>query len=75
MQCPLDQRSAARATAEWIAIRTAPRQIGYARIRPLPHQFPELAFAKSLRARGEEALYTTLSTTARCAPPSPPRHR
>ncbi|MDQ0470779.1 lytic transglycosylase domain-containing protein [Labrys wisconsinensis] len=48
---------AARATAEWIAIRTAPRQIGYARIARFLTSLPNWPSARSVRARGEEALY------------------
>src|SRR4051812_25085435 len=48
---------AARALAEWIAIRTAPRTIGFSRISRLLAAYPNWPSAPTLRRRAEEALY------------------
>lgn len=48
---------AARATADWIAIRTAPRQVGSRRILEFLGARPSWPGAVSLRNRAEEALY------------------
>ena len=46
-----------RALAEWIAIRTAPRNVGYDRITRFLETYPNWPSNQTLRRRAEEALY------------------
>jgi len=48
---------AAKAAAEWIAIRTAARQVGYRRISSFLSAYPNWPAAATVRRRAEEALY------------------
>ena len=48
---------AARALAEWIAIRTAPRTVGYPRIIRFLTAYPNWPSAPTIRRRAEEALF------------------
>lgn len=48
---------AARAAAEWIAIRTASRTVGFGRIMRFLAAYPNWPSAPTLRRRAEEALY------------------
>ena len=48
---------ASRAAAEWIAIRTASRQVGFQRISAFLRAYPSWPAAPGLRKRAEEALY------------------
>jgi soluble lytic murein transglycosylase len=48
---------AARALAEWIAIRTAPRQVGHSRIMRFLAKYPNWPSAPLLKRLAEEALY------------------
>src|SRR5829696_5433931 len=58
---------AARALAEWIAIRTAPRNVGYNRIVRFLENYPNWPSNPALRRVAEEALYLdgVESTTVR----------
>jgi soluble lytic murein transglycosylase len=48
---------AARALAEWVAIRTAPRSVGYGRIVRFLETYPNWPSNPALRRLAEEALY------------------
>lgn len=55
---------AARALAEWIAIRTASRHVGYPRITKFLADHPSWPSAVTVRRRAEEALYLERIDTA-----------
>ncbi|MFN8829588.1 MAG: lytic transglycosylase domain-containing protein [Labrys sp. (in: a-proteobacteria)] len=48
---------AARAIAEWVAIRSAPRDIGFKRIQAFVKRYPKWPAALTISRRAEEALY------------------